>query len=200
MEDSPLVLRGISCTFEGGHKIGIVGRTGSGKTTLIGALFRLVEPTAGRILVDGIDISKIGLSDLRSRFGIIAQDPTLFNGTVRYNMDPLCQHTDEEIWEVLGKCQLEEPVEEKEKGLDSLVVEDGSNWSMGQCQLFCLGRALLRKAKILVLEEATTSIDNTTDMILQKTIRIEFSTVITVAHRIPTVMDCTMVQPLVMGN
>ncbi|KAL3373840.1 hypothetical protein AABB24_005691 [Solanum stoloniferum] len=194
-EDSPLVLRGVSCTFEGGHKIGIVGRTGSGKTTLIGALFRLVEPTSGRILVDGIDISKIGLHDLRSRFGIIPQDPTLFNGTVRYNLDPLCQHTDEDIWEVLGKCQLKEPVEEKEKGLDSLVVEDGSNWSMGQRQLFCLGRALLRKAKILVLDEATASIDNATDMILQKTIRTEFanSTVITVAHRIPTVMDCTMV-------
>lgn len=194
-EDSPLVLRGINCTFEGGHKIGIVGRTGSGKTTLIGALFRLVEPADGRILVDGIDISKIGLHDLRSRFGIIPQDPTLFNGTVRYNLDPLCQHTDDEIWEVLGKCQLKEPVEEKEKGLDSLVVEDGSNWSMGQRQLFCLGRALLRKAKILVLDEATASIDNATDMILQKTIRTEFanSTVITVAHRIPTVMDCTMV-------
>ncbi|XP_009786237.1 ABC transporter C family member 10 [Nicotiana tabacum] len=194
-EDSPLVLRGITCTFEGGHKIGIVGRTGSGKTTLIGALFRLVEPAGGRILVDGIDISKIGLHDLRSRFGIIPQDPTLFNGTVRYNLDPLCQHTDDEMWEVLGKCQLKEAVEEKEKGLDSLVVEDGSNWSMGQRQLFCLGRALLRKAKILVLDEATASIDNATDMILQKTIRTEFanSTVITVAHRIPTVMDCTMV-------
>lgn len=102
--DSPLVLKGISCTFEGGHKIGIVGRTGSGKTTLIGALFRLVEPAGGKILVDGIDISKLGLHDLRSRFGIIPQDPTLFNGTVRYNLDPLSQHTDQEIWEV--KFQL----------------------------------------------------------------------------------------------
>lgn len=99
--DTPLVLRGINCTFEGGHKIGIVGRTGSGKTTLIGALFRLVEPAGGKIVVDGIDISKIGLHDLRSRFGIIPQDPTLFNGTVRYNLDPLSQHTDLEIWEVL---------------------------------------------------------------------------------------------------
>ena len=98
--DTPLVLRGVSCTFEGGHKIGIVGRTGSGKTTLIGALFRLVEPVGGKIVVDGIDISTIGLHDLRSRFGIIPQDPTLFNGTVRYNLDPLSQHNDQEIWEV----------------------------------------------------------------------------------------------------
>ncbi|XP_055831218.1 ABC transporter C family member 10-like isoform X1 [Solanum dulcamara] len=194
-KDSALVLRGISCTFEGGHKVGIVGRTASGKSTLISALFRLVEPADGRIVVDGVDICKIGLHDLRSRFGVIPQDPTLFNGTVRCNLDPLCQHTDQEIWEVLGKCQLHEAVKEKEKGLDSLVVEDGSNWSMGQRQLFCLGRALLRKSKILVLDEATASIDNATDMILQKTIRTEFAncTVITVAHRIPTVMDCTMV-------
>ncbi|KAJ0661960.1 putative ABC-type xenobiotic transporter [Helianthus annuus] len=193
--DAPLVLRGVSCTFQGGHKIGIVGRTGSGKTTLIGALFRLVEPAGGKITVDGIDISSIGLHDLRSRFGVIPQDPTLFNGTVRYNLDPLCQHTDQEIWEVLGKCQLREAVQDKAGGLDSIVVEDGTNWSMGQRQLFCLGRALLRRSKILVLDEATASVDNATDTMLQETIRSEFAdcTVITVAHRIPTVMDCTMV-------
>ncbi|KAH7682389.1 Xenobiotic-transporting ATPase protein [Dioscorea alata] len=193
--DTPVVLQGISCTFEGGHKIGIVGRTGSGKTTLISALFRIVEPEDGEVIIDGIDISSIGLHDLRSRFGIIPQDPTLFNGSVRYNLDPLGQHTDTEIWEVLDKCQLREAVQEKEKGLDSLVVEDGSNWSMGQRQLFCLGRAVLKRSRILVLDEATASIDNATDVILQRTIRTEFehSTVITVAHRIPTVMDCTMV-------
>ncbi|KAL9237370.1 hypothetical protein vseg_011927 [Gypsophila vaccaria] len=194
-EGAPLVLRGISCTFEGGDKIGIVGRTGSGKTTLIGALFRLVEPVQGSIIVDGVDISLIGLHDLRSRFGTIPQDPTLFNGTVRFNLDPLFQHTDEELWEVLSKCQLNESVRERTQGLDSSVVEDGSNWSMGQRQLFCLGRALLRRSRVLMLDEATASVDNATDMILQKTIRTEFSdcTVITVAHRIPTVMDCSKV-------
>ncbi|GLT78147.1 hypothetical protein SLA2020_496930 [Shorea laevis] len=192
---SPLVLQGINCIIEGGSKVGIVGRTGSGKTTLIGALFRLVEPTHGKIVIDGLNISQIGLHDLRSRLGVIPQDPTLFDGSVRYNLDPLSQHNDNEIWKVLEKCQLREAVEEKEEGLDSIVVQDGSNWSMGQRQLFCLGRALLKKSRILVLDEATASIDNATDSILQKTIRTEFTecTVITVAHRIPTVMDCTMV-------
>ncbi|KAL3738257.1 hypothetical protein ACJRO7_019738 [Eucalyptus globulus] len=200
--DSPLILHDITCKIEGGHKIGIVGRTGSGKTTLISALFRLVEPTDGKIIIDGLDITTIGLHDLRSRFGVIPQDPTLFAGTVRYNLDPLSEHTDQEIWEVLGKCQLREAIRGKEKGLESLVLQDGSNWSMGQRQLFCLGRALLRRSQILVLDEATASIDNATDLILQRTIRREFadSTVITVAHRIPTVMDCTMVLALSEGR
>ncbi|KAL2902688.1 ABC transporter C family member 10 [Bienertia sinuspersici] len=152
-----------SCIFEGGSKIGIVGRTGSGKTTLISTLFRLVEPSEGKIIIDGIDICTIGLHDLRSHLGIIPQDPTLFSGSVRHNLDPLSQHTDQEIW------QLRDAVMDKEGALDSTVVQDGSNWSMGQRQLFCLGRALLKRRKILVLDEATASIDNNTDAILQKT-------------------------------
>ncbi|KAK9666323.1 hypothetical protein RND81_14G177300 [Saponaria officinalis] len=191
----PLVLKGITCTFEGGKKTGIVGRTGSGKSTLIQALFRIVEPAAGQILLDGINICSVGLHDLRSRLSIIPQDPTMFEGTVRSNLDPLEEYSDDQIWEALDKCQLGDEVRKKDGKLDSIVSENGENWSMGQRQLVCLGRVLLKRSKVLVLDEATASVDTATDNLIQQTLREHFSdsTVIIIAHRITSVIDSDMV-------
>ncbi|KAL6498729.1 ATP-binding cassette sub- C member 9 [Orobanche gracilis] len=201
-EHLPSVLKNITCTFPGRKKIGVVGRTGSGKSTLIQALFRIVEPKEGSIVIDNVDISRIGLHDLRSRLSIIPQDPTMFEGTVRGNLDPLEQHTDIEIWEALDKCQLGDIVRRKEDKLDSTVVENGENWSVGQRQLFCLGRALLKKSSILVLDEATASVDSATDGVVQKIIDQEFKdrTVVTIAHRIHTVINSDLVLVLSDGR
>ncbi|KAK7259335.1 hypothetical protein RIF29_24939 [Crotalaria pallida] len=193
--NTPLVLKGITLSITGGEKIGVVGRTGSGKSTLIQVFFRLVEPSGGKIIIDGIDITVLGLHDLRSRFGIIPQEPILFEGTVRSNIDPTGQYTDDEIWKSLERCQLKEVVAAKPEKLDSSVVDNGENWSVGQRQLLCLGRVMLKRSRLLFMDEATASVDSQTDGVIQKIIREDFAacTIISIAHRIPTVMDCDRV-------
>ncbi|QHO01492.1 ABC transporter C family member [Arachis hypogaea] len=151
--NTPLVLKGITLSIYGGEKIGVAGRTGSGKSTLIQVFFRLVEPSGGKIIIDGTDISVLGLHDLRSCFGIIPQEPVLFEGTVRSNIDLTGQYTNEDIWKSLERCQLKEAVSAKPEKLDSLVVDNGENWSVGQRQLLCSGRVMLKQSRILFMDE-----------------------------------------------
>ncbi|KAL6650382.1 hypothetical protein ACP70R_009307 [Stipagrostis hirtigluma subsp. patula] len=189
--NTPLILKGITLSIKSGEKIGVVGRTGSGKSTLVQALFRLVEPAEGKIIIDGVDICTIGLHDLRSRFGVIPQEPVLFEGTVRSNIDPTGRYSEAEIWQALERCQLKDMVAGKPEKLDALVADMGENWSVGQKQLLCFGRVMLKRSRILFMDEATASVDSQTDATIQRIIREEFveCTVISIAHRIPTVVD-----------
>ncbi|KAK3822282.1 MAG: P-loop containing nucleoside triphosphate hydrolase protein [Linnemannia elongata] len=190
--DLPPVLRDISFSIQAGHRVGVVGRTGAGKSSLIQALFLLAELDAGsQIMLDGIDTQTIGTADLRSHIAIIPQDPVLFEGTFRYNLDPLERHTEQELWQVLETSDLKSYVQAQEGGLDAVVLAKGENLSVGQRQLVCLSRALLAKCKIVVLDEATASVDMATDVLIQRAIRSDFAnaTVMTIAHRINTIID-----------
>ncbi|XP_018648723.1 multidrug resistance-associated protein 4 (mrp/cmoat-related abc transporter [Schistosoma mansoni] len=195
-------LKNINLDIRPGCKVGIVGRTGAGKSSIISALFRLVEGEKGYILIDGVNIKRLQLQYLRKRIEVISQDPIMFTGTVQMNMDPLGEKTDEAIWKALESVQMDKTVINLGHGLDSLISEGGSNLSIGQRQLLALSRTILGGSRILVVDEVTSNVDPSTDFIIQKTLKSIFKdfTVLTVAHRLHTVIDNEMIVVMESGE
>eukprot|EP01134_Creolimax_fragrantissima_P003514 CFRG3514T1 len=202
----PPVLKGVDVVIDAGQKIGIVGRTGAGKSSILAALFRLTEyetvPEGSGVFIDGVPTYKIGTHTLRSNISVIPQEPILFSGTVRSNLDPFNEHADDVLMKALYDVQLGDLVESMGKGLYSSITEDGGNLSIGQKQLFCLCRAILSHNKILIMDEATANVDNKTDQLISQTLRRLFAdcTILTIAHRLNTIMDSDRVMVLSMGK
>ncbi|XP_060936365.1 ATP-binding cassette sub-family C member 9 [Limanda limanda] len=196
------VLKHVNAYIEPGQKVGICGRTGSGKSSLSLAFFNMVDIFEGKIVIDGIDICKLPLPTLRSRLSIILQDPVMFSGSIRFNLDPERTGTDDRLWEALEIAQLKNMVKALPGGLDAAVTEGGENFSVGQRQLFCLARAFVRKSSILIMDEATASIDMATENILQKVVMTAFAdrTVVTIAHRVQTILTADLVIVMKRGN
>ncbi|XP_072039246.1 ATP-binding cassette sub-family C member 9-like [Amphiura filiformis] len=198
----PCILKSVNLNIKPGEKIGVCGRTGSGKSSLTLALLRMIDTYKGRIVIDGEDIAELPLRTLRRRLSIIAQEPILFTGTIRDNIDPEGVKSDTELWDALEMAQLKGVVTELDEGLDYEVSEGGENFSVGQRQLFCFVRAFLRNSRILIMDEATASIDYDTELILQELVKSHFvdKTVITIAHRVSTILKSDSVVVLSEGE
>ena len=200
-QGGPQILKDVSFTIDAHEKIGIVGRTGAGKSSLVSALFRMPEPS-GDVIIDDVIIRDVNIQSSRRVMSVISQDPVLFTGSLRMNLDPFEEHEDKELWDAVEEASLKSMVEKLPQRLSEEIKEGGANFSVGERQLLCLARALLKKTKIIVMDEATANVDYTTDRLIQETIRTKFKhcTVITIAHRLSTIMDYDRVLVLESGR